>query len=246
MADAIFADPRLAEIYDTLDAPERLDLEPYLAMADEFGAQSVIDVGCGTGNLACRFAIRGYAVVGIDPAAASLEVARRKPYADRVRWLDGTAVALATYPALSADLMTMTGNVAQVFVTDEEWGATLRACRGVLLPGGRLVFETRDPSREAWKAWNREQSYRLVDIPGIGNLETWVELLDVKLPLVSFRHTFVFHQDGAVITSDSTLRFRSRSEVMDSLLATDLAVESIRDAPDRPDLEFVFVARRPD
>ncbi len=67
MADAIFADPRRAAIYDFLDAPERADLDPYLAMADEFGAQSSIDVGCGIGTLACRLALRGYDVVGIDP-----------------------------------------------------------------------------------------------------------------------------------------------------------------------------------
>lgn len=245
MADAIFADPRLAAIYDDLDGPERLDLDPYLAMAGEFGAQTIIDAGCGTGNLACRLALHGYDVVGIDPAAASLEVARRKPYADRVRWLNGTAAELASYPSLSADLVTMTGNVAQVFVGDDEWHATLRACRGALRPGGRLVFETRDPAREAWKNWNREHSYELLDIPEIGTVETWVELIDVRLALVSFRHTFVFQKDGAVVTSDSTLRFRGRSEIIDSLLAADLVVESIREAPDRPGLEFVFVARRP-
>lgn len=245
MADAIFADPRLAAIYDSLDAPERRDLDPYLAMADEFGAHSIIDIGCGTGTLACRLAMRGYDVVGIDPAAASLDMARRKPFADRVRWLEGTATALPTFPSLAADLLTMTGNVAQVFLTDEEWSAALRACRGVMRPGGRLVFESRDPSKEAWKTWTREHSYELLSIPEIGNVETWVELLDVRLPLVSFRHTFVFQKDGATITSDSTLRFRSRSEVIDSLLAADLSVESIRDAPDRPDLEFVFVAHRP-
>jgi SAM-dependent methyltransferase len=246
MADAIFADPRLAAIYDYLDGPERLDLDPYLAMAEEFGAQSVIDVGCGTGNLACRFAMRGYEVVGIDPAAASLEVARRKPFADRVRWPHGTAAALASYPSLNADLVTMTGNVAQVFVTDEEWSATLTACRGILRPEGRLVFETRDPAKEAWTAWNRERTYELLDVPGIGKVENWIDLIDVSLPLVSFRYTFVFHGDGAEIKSDSTLRFRSRSEVTDSLRAADLAVEPIREAPDRPGLEFVFVARRPE
>lgn len=51
MADAIFEEPRLAEIYDELD-PDRSDVDAYAAMAAEFGAESVLDVGCGTGTLA--------------------------------------------------------------------------------------------------------------------------------------------------------------------------------------------------
>jgi ubiquinone/menaquinone biosynthesis C-methylase UbiE len=239
--DAIFAEPKLAEIYDLLDSPDRPDLAPYLAIADEFGAHSVIDLGCGTGTLACRFASRGFEVVGIDPAAASLAVAKCKTYADQVRWITGTAAQLK---GLSADLITMTGNVAQVFVTDQEWMTTLRACRDALRPGGRLVFEVRDPSKEAWKGWNREQSYQTIEAPGIGTVESWVELMNVQMPLVSFRYTFVFRKDGSVMTSESTLRFRSRSEIAETLFRAGFTVESVRGAPDRPGLEFVFLAHR--
>jgi hypothetical protein len=41
------------------------------------------------------------------------------------------------------------------------------------------------------------------------------------------------------------LRFRSRGELADSLASAGLTVEEVRDAPDRPGREFVFVARRP-
>jgi tRNA G46 methylase TrmB len=58
MADAIFEEPRLAEIYDDVD-PDRSDLEAYLRMADEFGKQSILEVGCGTGTFTCRLAERG-------------------------------------------------------------------------------------------------------------------------------------------------------------------------------------------
>jgi SAM-dependent methyltransferase len=242
MADASFEEPRLAEIYDPLD-PDRSDLDAYVALAYEFGAESILDVGCGTGTLACLLASRGLEVIAIDPAAASLDVARRKPGADGVRWLHAQATAL---PGLQVDLAAMTGNVAQVFITDQEWAATLEAVHGALRPGGRLVFESRDPAKKAWLEWNRDQTYRHVVIPGVGPVETWIDLTDVEGSLVRFRTTFVFGSDGAVLTSDSTLRFRGRDELADSLTTAGLVVDEVRDAPDRPGREFVFIARRAD
>ena len=235
MVDAHFAEPRLVALYDVLEGG-RDDLDLYLAIAEEVGARSVVDIGCGTGTLACLLAARGLDVVGVDPAAASLEVARRKPGAERVRWVLGDATAL---PPLQVDLATMTGNVAQVFVPDEDWAAALRAVRGALRPGGRLVFETRRPEREAWREWTPERTRTVV-----GGVETWQELTEVRDGLVSFRTTFVFESDGTVLTSDSSLRFRTLDELGASLAAAGFAVDEVRDAPDRPGREFVVLARR--
>jgi SAM-dependent methyltransferase len=241
MADPIFSEPRLASIYDALD-PDRSDLDVYVSLVDELGARSVLDLGCGTGTFACLLARRGKEVTAVDPAAASLSVAQRKPGADLVRWLPGSAGSL---PPLRVDLVTMTANVAQVFLTDAEWMATLRASFAALRPGGSLVFEVRDPAREAWLEWNREASHRQVEIADVGTVETWVELTDVRPPLVSFRWTYVFEADGSVLTSDSTLCFRSRAQVIDSLIDAGFAIEEVRDAPDRPGRELVFIAARP-
>lgn len=240
--DAHFADPRLAGLYDTFEG-DRPDLDLYAALVAEFGARTVLDVGCGTGTLACLLAGRGVLVIGVDPAAASLDVARRKPHAEKVRWLVGDAGAI---PPLGADLATMTGNVAQVFLTDEDWAGALHAVMAALRPGGRLAFESRRPEPQAWRGWNREQSFTRAVVPGVGAVETWVELTDVRDGLVSFRSSFGFDHDGTVLTSDSTLRFRSRQEIAGSLAAAGFAVDDVRDAPDRPGREFVFVARRPD
>lgn len=238
MPDAVFAEPRLAELYDPLD-PDRSDLDAYLALVDEVGVRSVLDIGCGTGTFACLLAERGVEVTAVDPAAASLEVARRKPHAERVRWFNGDATTL---PPLQVDLVTMTGNVAQVFLADEDWAATLRAAHAALQRGGLLVFEARDPAQEAWRTWTRENTVQRLAIRGV-EVETWHDITDVSPPFVSFRTTFVFESDGAVLTSDSTLRFRDRDELGDSLLATGYSIEDVRDAPDRPGLELVFVAR---
>jgi SAM-dependent methyltransferase len=75
--DAIFAHPRLAPLYDAFAGP-RDDLPAYVGIADELGARRVLDAGCGTGSLAILLAATGRDVVGADPAAASLAVARSK------------------------------------------------------------------------------------------------------------------------------------------------------------------------
>jgi hypothetical protein len=162
------------------------------------------------------------------------------PAGIRVRWIHGDAAML---PPLQVDLVTMTANVAQVFLTDEEWVATLHAARSALRRGGCLAFETRDPGKQAWRAWDREHSYKRIEIPGAGAVQAWVEVTGVGGELVSFRLTFVFEADGAVLTSDSTLRFRHRPKVASSLRAARFTVDEVRDAPDRPGLELVFVAR---
>jgi hypothetical protein len=106
------------------------------------------------------------------------------------------------------------------------------------------VFESRDPARQAWLEWTRDQTYRRVAVPGTGFVQTWIDLTGVEQNLVSFQVTVVFERDGTVLTSDSTLRFRSRGELADSLAAASLTVEEVRDAPDRPGREFVFIAHR--
>ena len=62
---------------------------------------------------------------------------------------------------------------------------------------------------------------------------------------MTFRSTTVFRRDDLVIESTSTLRFRDRPEVEDSLVEAGFQTLEIRDAPDRPGLEFVFLAVRP-
>lgn len=237
MPDRIFADPRLAAIYDDIDG-DRRDLDHYEAILGQLGARRVLDIGCGTGALACRLASHGLTVVGLDPAQASLEVARRKTGADLVTWLLGDA---ATLPPLMVDVATMTGNVAQVFVDDEEWSAVLSAAHGALRAGGHLVFETRDPSCRAWEEWTRERSVSVTETVA-GRVEHWVELTEVALPLVSFRHSFRFIDADDLVTSDSTLRFRDRDELAASLSASGFTVEQVRDAPDRPGRELVFIS----
>lgn len=240
MPDALFAHARLAPVYDAFDGA-RDDLEHYLALIGELGAKRVLDVGCGTGCLGVLLAERGLEVVGVDPAAASLEIAKAKDPDGKITWIHGDATAVG---AVDADLAVMTANVAQVFLTDDDWNRTLQGIHTALAPGGHLVFEIRRPAYRAWEGWATDTAHETLDVPGVGEVEQWREVTSVNLPFVSFRYHYRFLSDGEVVTSDSTLWFREREDLESLLAEHGFRVLDVRDAPDRPGREYVFVAQR--
>src|SRR6184192_3751971 len=93
MPDEIFAHHRLAAIYDAFDG-DREDLTAYREIADELRANYVLDIGCGTGCLAILLAENNRTVVGVDPAKASLEIAKSKDPHEKVTWIHGDATTL--------------------------------------------------------------------------------------------------------------------------------------------------------
>jgi len=233
--DAAFADPRQAILYDVFD-DDRSDLDAYVAIAEDVGARHVVDVGCGTGSLAVRLAGEGLSVVGVDPAAASLDVARRKPDAELVTWVRGDATALADMD-LAADLVVMTGNVAQVFVSDDDWLRTLNAVHACLRPGGWFVFETRRPEVRDWENWTIAPTPVLLPDGRAAVVSRTVT--KAALPLVTFEGSTTIGDE--LLRSTSTLRFRERYELERDLIQRGFIVVNVREAPDRPGKELVFL-----
>ncbi|RJT79166.1 class I SAM-dependent methyltransferase [Arthrobacter cheniae] len=245
MPDAIFDHPRVARMDDPLD-PDRSDLDTYMNLVAEFEATAVLDVGCGTGTFCSRLVTeRGLRVLGVDPAGASIDVARTKAGADRVTWVVGIASDAGADPAhrQQYDLATMTANVAQVFLDDEEWVANLRAIRTCLRPGGHLAFESRVPSDRAWERWTKELTHQVVDIEGEGPVEDWVQVTRVDGELVTFESPTIFLADGERIESTSTLRFRSREALERSLSEAGFTDTEVRDLPYAPGRGWLVIAR---
>ena len=239
--DEEYRDPHLAAIYDVLDA-DRRDLDHYVSILTELGARRVLDIGCGTGVLALRLAAAGCDVIGVDPAVASLEVARAKPGAGRVRWMSGGAGAAGVD---DRDAAVMTANVAMA-IDGEDWAATLAGAHDALRPDGHLVFETRRPDATAWQRWDRSTTFATTTLPSGGSVESWVELTSVSWPRVRLRWTFRFCDDGVTLTSDSLLRYRELDELRRDLDEHGFDVVDVRDAPDRPGREWVVLGRRRD
>ena len=139
MDEGLYRDAALARFYD-LDNGWTADRTFCLRLAA--GKAAVLDLGCGTGDLAIRIAAeQRAAVTGVDPARAMLDIARRKAGAARVRWVEADARWLDLGQRF--DLIVMTGHAFQALLTDQDRALALAAVARHLAPGGCFVFDQR-------------------------------------------------------------------------------------------------------
>jgi SAM-dependent methyltransferase len=164
--DRAYGDPRLAALYDTINTWGPGD-DYYLELIGS--ARSVLDLGCGTGQLLRRAAADGHpgALVGVDVAAAMLAEAARGETA--VAWRRGDARTVEV--GRRFDLVIMTGHAFQVLLSDRDLRMVLTNVRRHLHPGGRFAFETRNPAHRAWERWTAERSGIHVDAPDAQRVE---------------------------------------------------------------------------
>ena len=226
--------------------PFAADTEFYLRLAAGLSAATIVDVGCGTGLLACELAERGHRVVGVDPSGAMLDFARYRPGGEKVRWIEGDARRLGE---VGAELAIMTGHVAQVIRDDGDWSATLAAIHKALRPGGRVAFESRNPLVRPWAAWNPQASRRKVEDAVHGEIGTWIQDVEVDGDLVRFESHYLFAGSGEELVSTGELKFRGREELGRSLADAGFSVEDVfGDWDGRPvdaeNPELIFVAAR--
>ncbi|MFJ8039231.1 class I SAM-dependent methyltransferase [Kitasatospora sp. NPDC096147] len=244
MLQGEFRDPRLVPVYDA-ECPWTREDDYFAAVAAETPGARVLDLGCGTGRLALGLAAAGHAVTGVDPAAASIAAARVRSGAAKVNWLVGTSTGL---PGTAFDLALMTSHVAQFLVADDQWRRTLADLRRALVPGGRLLFDSRDPADRRWERWNPAETHRRTALPDGRVVTAWTEVTSVRGALVDFTHHYVFPDHGELL-STATLRFRPEEELRADLAAAGLTVERVHggwggEPVGAGDGEFLVLARR--
>ena len=243
----LFAEPNLAALYD-LFCPweERGDFSFYLPLV--MSTETVLDVGCGTGQLLRRARTDGHTgrLCGLDPADAMLDQARTR---SDIEWILGD---LATVDwDHEFDLVVMTGHAFQVLVGDDQLRASLAVIRSVLTEEGRFAFETRNPLARAWEAWTPDNAVEVV----CGGDAVVRMTHEVETPFdgsrVSFNTTFTTPGWDWPQVSRSTLRFLDTDALSSFLSDAGLAIEEQFGDWDRQPLtatspEIITIARRCD
>lgn len=243
----LYSDADAAALYDLLNPwdPERWPGDAFYAGLIPV-ADSVLDVGCGTGAMLRWLRERGHAgrLVGLDPDRAALARAQRR--AD-VEWVEGTA-ATRGWDA-EFDFAIMTGHAFQFLTTDDDILTSLAAIRAALRVGGRFAFETRHPQARAWEAWNPSNASDVVDATGRA-LRVWHDVEAVDGDVVTFTGTTA-EPDGTVLRIDRTsLRFLDVGRLDRFLADAGFEVEARFGDWDRGPVtstsqEIITIARRP-
>jgi len=152
-------------------------------------------------------------MIGIEPSAAMLAVARAKPYADQVKWIQGSFEQM---DGLQADMVLMTSHVAQFFLDENEWRAMLRAAHRALNGGGHLIFDIRRLSNPPFVGWPTENNRRKFENTAAGSVEWWFKLLGEN-KRVRYELDYFFASSGEKIVSVNGLAFRSQDEITEAL-----------------------------
>lgn len=221
-ASAEFEDPRLVSLYDHLN-PWAADNAFYLALAPKQPSE-ILDVGCGTGALACRYAELGHRVVGVDPSESMLAFARTRPSGDRVEWIQGRAQDLSCEARF--DLIVMTGHAFQFLAEDSDIRSTLGNMRSLLCADGRIAFETRNPLERAWERWTKALTRKRIR-SGADVVEVWVEAESHSKGEVHYSVHYRFESGGPTLVSTSTLRFLGREQLEPHILRAGLRLERV-------------------
>ena len=239
--EALYHDPEFAALYD-YDNPWPEDFDHFLTLVS---GRRVLDLGCGTGIFSAALAARGHQVTGVDPAAAMLELARRRD--GQVTWINADARGLDLGQRF--DMVVMTGHAFQTLLTRADRQAVIATIARHLVAGGRFFFDSRNPDARAWDRWTKAATLGNFRHPDRGQITRWTTASQDDSGIVSYETVYQY-DDGRQLRATSRLGFPDRSEIAGLIGAAGMQVErwigdvSLSDfAPDSP--EIIPLGRRP-
>lgn len=217
----LYHNPDLAQFYD-LANQWWIDFDYCTSLASN--AASVLDLGCGTGELAVALS-QSRRVTGVDPAAAMLEIGRKRPGGDKVTWVQADARTVRLGERF--DLVLLTGHVFQVFLTPEDQAAALATIAAHLNSNGRFIFDSRNPRLRTWEGRNRHNSLHQLEHPQLGTVEAWNEpTYDELTNVLTYENGYRVLATGQTFSASAQIRYTSQTELAALIEASGLVVET--------------------
>lgn len=205
--DQVAAYTRLAGVYDELvvdpSYPFWADFIVGVWLPDDAGVSRVLDVCCGTGLMMAELLERGYAVVGVDAAAAMLARAREL-LGPGVPLIQATLPDLGVEGVFDAAISTFDG---LNYLTAEEFGRSVAAIAARLRPGGWFIFDLHTDVMMAFTQANprivgEERGHQFVIAsnvdPQARTCATTITMTPPGGDVFSERHEQYFHSDAQV------------------------------------------------
>jgi SAM-dependent methyltransferase len=139
----------IARLYDPWSVSVTEDVGFYVEEAQRAGSP-VVELGVGTGRIAVPTAAAGVRVIGVDSSPGMLDVCRER--ADLAGVADRLDLRVGELEAPPVDervaLVTCPFRSYLHLLDDEERLRSLHAVRGLLVPGGRFVFDVFAPGAD--------------------------------------------------------------------------------------------------
>lgn len=163
----------IARLYDPWSRSVVEDIDFYVEEARRAGGP-IVELGVGTGRIAVPTAAAGIRVIGVDTSRGMLEVCRARAREQGVEALLDLRVGDLAEPPVDETVRLVTCPFRSFLhlTSEDERLRALRAARGLLVEGGRLVFDVFAPSsadvEETHGRWLERE-------PGIWERAEWDE-----------------------------------------------------------------------
>jgi SAM-dependent methyltransferase len=130
------------EIYQSI-FNYRKDFLRFQSILEKYRSKNLLELGCGSGNLAPYFLSAGYQYTGLDNARAMLAIARE--VAPEARFIQGDMRRFSV--RRKADAVLIAGRSFTYMTTNQDVLAALKSIHKALKPGGILIFDNFDAAR---------------------------------------------------------------------------------------------------
>ena len=135
----------LAYLYDAMyqtfiDYDKEFDL--YANVLTQYGAKSVLEIGCGSGHLAKRFTEQQYDYLGVDISSEMLAIACHRCPGARFEQADMRTITASR----RFDAVLITARSISYIIHNQDVLSTVRHIRQLLPDDGKLIFDYIDAS----------------------------------------------------------------------------------------------------